>query len=141
MKVMNENGDSFYINKNGEVVEEGIAWIDTARGKVDNWYDVRWNFNIELSGYYKVEIETTPIDSNEVIKIAQHIINVPYKKALKKIDLPFAAVNISVGRDGKVYVLDAEDVLKEVNLLYNTYYMNYDSYELYTRTEFDEIEL
>jgi hypothetical protein len=141
MKVMNENGDSFYINRSGVAVDERAAWVDTARGSDYNWFDVRWNFNIELSGYYKVEIETTPIDSNEVVKIAQHIINVPYKKALKKIDLPFAAVNISVGRDGKVYVLDSEDELKEVNLLYNTYYMNYDTYELYTRTEFDEIVL
>lgn len=141
MKITNEDGDSYYINRSGTTVDERAAWIDTARGSDYNWFDLRWNFNIEAAGYYKIDIETTPIDSNEVIRIAQQILSVPYKKALRKITLPFSAVNISVGKDGKVYVVDADSKVHRVNFLYNTYYMDYDSYELYTRTEFDEIVL
>ena len=141
MKVVNEDGTSFYIDRTGATVEDTAAWIDTAKGTESNWFDIRWDFEIESAGFYKLEIETKPIDSNEIIKIAQQIINVPYKQALRRIDLPFSASKISVGRDGKVYILDSENVVKEINLLYNTYYIDYDSYELYTRTEFDEIVL
>jgi len=141
MKVTSENGDSYYINRSGVTVDEKAAWIDTARDSNYNWFDVRWNFNIEAVGFYKVEIETTAIDSNEPIKIAQQILSVPYKKALRKITLPFIATNISVGRDGKVYVTDADGNVRQLNLLYNTYYIDYNSYQLYTRTEFDEIVL
>jgi hypothetical protein len=146
MKVKNsENDESYYIDKNGNIVDEHAAWRDYQVTKVkDSGLEViAWNFNIDNIGSYKFILESLN-KTNDPITLGAKIILVDYKYPFKilELDQDYTGWNLSLDPNGRIILTNHSlEEEKVISFIKDGYFFDKESASLWTNSLFSSITL
>ncbi len=132
-----------YIDTSGNVISAGLAAINTP-SRVSRFKDMRWRFQVTDPGTHTFYLEVK-VKGQSFVDTASYIIHVGYKEPIKTLNVPMplgrTLQSIGVWIDGQLYGEDELGNVYQMNLLYDSFYIDYEENIVYTLSDYDHLEL